>query len=296
MKDYERLKMMEYPRGRIDVVIDTDAATEVDDPFAIALALLSPERFHLKGIYAAPFAMNERASDPAVGMEMSYREIWKVVQLSKVKFSSVYRGCLKFGIGSLSEASEHLISLCREYTKEKPLYVIGLGASTNIANAIVSCPEIKEKIVVVWLAGNDFNDSPNVYNIYQDPASARILFDSGVPLIHVPCNSVTSHLITNIPELENCIGNKNRLCDYLLNIIKEYSNHSLAWGKQIWDIGPVAYLLNEQYGECEITTSPLITKDLTWSRDFHRHLIKNVKLLYRDEIFRELFLKLGSAG
>ena len=43
MKDYERLKMLEYPKGIIDVVIDTDAATEVDDPFAIALALLSPE-------------------------------------------------------------------------------------------------------------------------------------------------------------------------------------------------------------------------------------------------------------
>ena len=41
MKDYERLKMMEYPKDRIDLVIDTDAATEIDDQFAIAYALLS---------------------------------------------------------------------------------------------------------------------------------------------------------------------------------------------------------------------------------------------------------------
>ena len=294
MKDYERLKMLEYPKGIIDVVIDTDAATEVDDPFAIALALLSPERFCIKGIYAAPFAMNEKTSDPAMGMEMSYQEIWKIIQLSKVKFSSVYRGATRFGLGAKSEATEHLASLCMKYNKERPLYVIVLGASTNIANAIISYPEIKEKMVIIWLAGDDFCSSPNVYNIYQDIYSARILFDSGVPLIHVPCNSVTSHLITSIPELESCIENKNELCNYLVQIVRDYSNHSLGWGKQIWDIGPVAFLLNEEYGECEITTSPVITDDLTWSRDYHRHLIKNVKVIQRDKIFGELFFKLAS--
>ena len=75
MKDYERLKMMEYPKDRIDLVIDTDAATEIDDQFAIAYALLSRERFHIRGIYAAPFAMNEKTKDPNVGMQMSYDEI-----------------------------------------------------------------------------------------------------------------------------------------------------------------------------------------------------------------------------
>ena len=51
--DYEGLrtiKMMEYPKDRIDLVIDTDAATEIDDQFAIAYALLSRERFHIRGI------------------------------------------------------------------------------------------------------------------------------------------------------------------------------------------------------------------------------------------------------
>ena len=49
MKDYERLKMMEYPKDRIDLVIDTDAATEIDDQFAIAYALLSGNGFISEG-------------------------------------------------------------------------------------------------------------------------------------------------------------------------------------------------------------------------------------------------------
>jgi len=70
-----RVKMLKYPKGKIDIVLDTDTATEVDDQFAVAYALLSEERLDIKAIYAAPFAMNERTSDPKTGMEMSYREI-----------------------------------------------------------------------------------------------------------------------------------------------------------------------------------------------------------------------------
>ena len=74
-----RLKMLEWKEGILDVVLDTDAATEVDDPFAISYLLLSPERFRVKAVYAAPFSMNERAQDPKTGMEMSYREITKAM-------------------------------------------------------------------------------------------------------------------------------------------------------------------------------------------------------------------------
>ena len=69
----------------------------------------------------------------------------------------------------------------------------------------------------------------------------RVVFDSRVPFIHVPCNYVTSHLLTGIPELENCIGRKNALCDYLVENVKKYGENHFAWGKQIWDIGVIGY-------------------------------------------------------
>ncbi len=293
MEDYERLEMLEYPKGRIDIVIDTDAATEVDDPFAIAYVMLSPERFAVRGIYAAPFAMNERASDPRTGMEMSYEEIRRILSMCRTE-CEIYKGCSRFGLNQKAPACEHLVQLAENYDREHPLYVLALGASTNIANAITQHPEICGKIVVVWLAGNDFEDSPDVYNIYQDAEAARAVFDSGVPLVHVPCSPVTSHLITSIPELEHCIGGKNRLCEYLLRIVKEYASEPFGWGKQIWDVGAAAYLVKEEYTECEITTAPVITAELRWGRDYRRHLIKNVKAVKRDAIFRDLFYRLGT--
>ena len=209
MKDYERLKMMEYPKDRIDLVIDTDAATEIDDQFAIAYALLSRERFHIRGIYAAPFAMNEKTKDPNVGMQMSYDEIVNIMHLcGENPDGLVFHGAGAYGAPQPSDASMHLVQLAKNYSPEKPLYVAAIGAITNIATAILQYPDIINRIVLVWLAGNDFDDSPNVYNIYQDVKSAQVVFDSGVPFIHVPCNYVTSHLLTGIPELENCIGRK----------------------------------------------------------------------------------------
>ena len=95
MKDYERLKMMEYPKDRIDLVIDTDAATEIDDQFAIAYALLSRERFHIRGIYAAPFAMNEKTKDPNVGMKIPM-DWYSMVPVHMVHRSHQMHPCIWF--------------------------------------------------------------------------------------------------------------------------------------------------------------------------------------------------------
>ena len=303
MKEYERLKMLEYPGGKLDIVIDSDTATEIDDPFAIAYALLSPERLNVKAIYAAPFAMNARAQDPKKGMLLSYKEIRHILTLMNGNCSpdvKVCRGSEQYMTEKkqpvVSEAAEDLISRAKEYTADRPLYIAALGAGTNIASAILSCPEITEKIVIVWLAGDDFDESPNVYNIYQDRFSAQVIFDSGVPLVHIPCNYVASHLITCIPELEQYIGGKNQLCDYLLDSVREYGKGRDIWGKQIWDVAVIAYLLSEQFFECEITAAPIITDNLLWGRDYRRHLMKNVKKLNRDKIFQDLFAKLGNCS
>ncbi len=51
------------PRSRPRVVIDTDAANEIDDQFALAWALLSPERLDVLAVYAAPFSFEHRRQE-----------------------------------------------------------------------------------------------------------------------------------------------------------------------------------------------------------------------------------------
>ncbi len=49
----------------------------------------------------------------------------------------------------------------------------------------------------------------------QDIPAARVVFDSGCPLVQLPCRTVVSAFYTTKPELEYWIKGKNPLCDYL---------------------------------------------------------------------------------
>src|SRR5258706_14670189 len=51
------------PPARPRLVIDTDAANEIDDQFALAWALLCPERLRLEAVYAAPFSFEHRRQE-----------------------------------------------------------------------------------------------------------------------------------------------------------------------------------------------------------------------------------------
>ena len=51
------------PRRKPRIVIDTDAANEIDDQFALAWALLSPEQLDLVAVYAAPFSFEHRRQE-----------------------------------------------------------------------------------------------------------------------------------------------------------------------------------------------------------------------------------------
>ena len=49
-------QMLEPPRGTVRLIIDTDAHNEIDDQFALAWALLSPDAFEIEGTLAAPYS------------------------------------------------------------------------------------------------------------------------------------------------------------------------------------------------------------------------------------------------
>lgn len=53
--DLSLLQRLSKPKGKIDVVLDTDTYNEIDDQFALAYLLCSAEKLNLKAVFAAPF-------------------------------------------------------------------------------------------------------------------------------------------------------------------------------------------------------------------------------------------------
>ncbi|MEI9999840.1 MAG: hypothetical protein WDO13_12125 [Verrucomicrobiota bacterium] len=91
---------MKTTASRVRVVLDTDTYNEVDDQFALAHLLMSPERISLEAVYAAPFfnpPSNTRSTSPADGMEKSYEEILRVLELvPTAQPPKVFRGSTHF--------------------------------------------------------------------------------------------------------------------------------------------------------------------------------------------------------
>jgi len=122
--------------------------------------------------------------------------------------------------------------------------------------------------------------------------AARVVFDSGVPFITLPCRPVVSHLLTTIPELTYYLKGKTQISDYLLNIVTEYGKGREAYSKVIWDVSAVAWLINPQWVQTNLVHSPIMTDQVTFSVDQSRHFIRMASSLNRDKIFADLFKKL----
>ncbi|MFQ9801097.1 MAG: nucleoside hydrolase [Clostridia bacterium] len=70
-------------------------------------------------------------------------------------------------------------------SQESPLYVVAIGAITNVASAILIEPAIIDHIVVVWLGGHVVTmESNQEFNLCGDLLASQYIFDCGVPLIH----------------------------------------------------------------------------------------------------------------
>ncbi|SHK72939.1 Inosine-uridine nucleoside N-ribohydrolase [Anaerocolumna jejuensis DSM 15929] len=302
MDSIKLLKRLEKPKGKIDVVIDTDTFNEIDDQYALSYLIKSEDKLNLKAIYAAPF-FNEKSEGPEDGMEKSYQEIMKVLELcgredyEKLTFKGSGNYLADEEQAVDSPAARNLAELAMEREEENPLYVVAIGAITNVASAILLKPEIIERIVLVWLGGNahDWTDNKE-FNLYQDIAAARVVFGCGVPLVQLPCAGVVSSFRTTGPELEYWLKGKNRLCNYLVETTvqeAEKMEESSCWSRVIWDVTAVAWLLDGDFMLDRIEYSPIPEYDHHYAFDKTRHIIRYVYSINRDKLFEHLFRTLA---
>ena len=251
MNNETRIKNLSVPKGNFDVVLDTDAYNEIDDQFAIAYLLKSQGRATVKALYAAPFS-NAKSTGPKDGMEKSYDEILKLLALMKIEVPT-FKGSERYLLSEeepvISDAARDLAERAKSYSTENPLYVVAIGAITNVASAILLNPDVAQNTVVVWLGGHalHYHDTKE-FNMMQDVAAARVIFKSGVPLVLLPCYGVVTDFKVSKPELEYWFMGKNKVSDYLAeNTIAEAESYAKgrAWTRVIWDVTAVAWLFNE---------------------------------------------------
>lgn len=247
---------------KLRVIVDTDAACEADDPFAIAHALLSPKLI-VKGIIAEHF--KEEGS-----MEKSYREIETILDaMDMSKEIPVYRG-QRGPLLTDEEESEAVKFIIDEALKEdeKPLYILCQGAITNVAKAITLEPAIKDKIRVIWIGTH--GEAPckapfTEFNSVNDIPAANTVLQSGIDLWLVPSHVYITVNI-GLAEIQRRIRPCGRIGEHLFRNMADYNMSQFAgWTQgESWSLGDspaIAIALNPGCGHYHYAKAPLVAED-----------------------------------
>ena len=297
------------------------AKAQPDDASAAELALLADYGGQLERLERAGRDISDRAQidpqgvtmvTPGEGMELSFREILLVCEKLGIDFAGkVFRGsdCYLAGYEAPveSEAARHLVELARTASPDEPLYVLAIGALSNVASALLLAPEIIGNIVVLWTAGYPTTVVDIVqpsFNMEQDILASQLLFDSGVPLVYLPGFHVGAQLSLSLPEMEAWVKGAGAIGDYLYWLYTHNPHYPFlglddhfarTW--IIWDLINIAWLLEPAWVPTFLTDAPFLSADCKWYRQgAPRHTIREALDINRDAIYRDFFRKLAEAA
>jgi inosine-uridine nucleoside N-ribohydrolase len=251
------------PAGeRLRVVIDSDARNEIDDVWALALAILAPERFQIEGIVAANFDNNRPDAGPD-SVESSRQEI--EIILKKAGLAGRYpilRGSPPMQYKyepSESEGVDFIIEKAMASTPDDPLWVVGLGAATDIASAYLKEPRIAERIVVFWHFRTRWPQQCWNFNVIGDVRAARIVFHSDLCFVLFDTGT---HLYCPMAESER-FASYSPLGKYL----HEYRYRGAYYqrpDKGFFDLGDIAALIDPGLASWEVVECPEVDWDLSY--------------------------------
>jgi len=248
--------------ARLPLLIDTDVGTEIDDQYAIALALCCPDRFDLVGIAGCYF--HDEPDSPAECV----RQARNLLELAgRPDACPVARGCdpLSWTDRPMDgEAVELIIESARGRDPENPLWIVALGPLSNVASAWLRKPEISEQVVLVFHSRSRHWDLKfSSYNAIQDLRAARAVMRSRLPLVLFDAGT---YLTMGAEETERRLASSGRLGAYLHDYRSKKKGYASPL-KGFFDLADIAWLCEPEIGEWQTVPVPEIRPDLTLSFD-----------------------------
>jgi purine nucleosidase len=236
------------------IIIDTDIGDDVDDAFAVALALRSPE-LQILGITTTFGDTETRAklADRLLG-EVGHEEIPVAVGTPSQERGQFTQRTYAEG-GHFARASHpKAVDFILEQIRRAPgqITLVAIGPLVNVGALIDKDADTFRKLRRVVLMGGSINRrygdlgySPDrgpepEWNIKNDIPSAQKLFASGVPIFMMPLDS--TQLKLDEVKRETLFRAGAPLTDALTLLYHE-------WGQQtptLFDVMTIAYIVNPQ--------------------------------------------------
>ena len=276
-------------KKRIRVIIDSDTACEADDPFAIAHALLSPKLI-VKAIVAEHFAepgSTEKSFDAA-----------KIVTDALGSSVPVLMG--EESPGLTDELSEGVKAIIREARADDshPLFLLCLGALTNIARAFRAAPDIMSCVTVVTIGGHGYDgEIPwREYNFGNDPDAANVVLSSEAEVWQIPSN-VYGTIRVGLAELQDKVKPCGKIGAYLFQQMIDYNNTPRAgWTPgESWTLGDspaVAVTLDPSCGTAKWQQARYVNADTAYGDSIPGRMIRVFQRIDSRYLLEDFYAKL----
>jgi inosine-uridine nucleoside N-ribohydrolase len=238
------------PPGATKIILDTDIGDDVDDAFALGLALVSPE-LEILGVTTAwgDTRLRARLVDRFLS-ETGHAGIPVadgIPTQSKARFTQARWAQAGSAARPHPEAVDFLLSAIRRNPGE--ITLVAIGPLTNIGAAIDRDAATFKRLKRVVLMGgsirrryDDLGYAPDrgpepEYNIVSDISAAQKLFSSGVPIFMMPLDSTQLKL----DEVKRALlfGRSSPLTDALTLLYHQWGHTTPT----LFDVMAVAYVL-----------------------------------------------------
>jgi inosine-uridine nucleoside N-ribohydrolase len=194
------------PAQPVPVLFDTDIGTDIDDAYALALILRSPE-LELLGVTTVSGDAVARARLAAKLLAIDGGAAACIPVYAGTSTATQYMRQTEWAAGFTSPAL-HIdggVAFMRAQIEARPgaLTIIAVGELTNVAALLSSSPGIAGKIKRIALMGGAVRrggqpGSPPQpeWNIRSNAAAARTVFTSGIPLVVAPLDATADLKLT----------------------------------------------------------------------------------------------------
>ena len=275
-----------------DVIIDTDLGGDPDDIQSLFRAVHYSDIIKIKGIISTPNTnKNAHPWDTIRNTDLIKHWIKRVdveqirsngfpeLMPEKELLSMVKTGSVTNGAPSLkgaSEGSDWIVETARNYSNEKPLWILVWGSITTTAQALYDAPDIADKIRIYFIGStNTLHDTASrnfIYNFMENKypdlwwiengilprgshETFRGIYQSGVQEGEWSCTSFIDHNIRNHGSNHNGLfeekcGDVFPVANYPKNSLKEGDSPSILYlvSPVIGNVGDVDDPTRESWG------------------------------------------------
>jgi len=255
---------------KIPIILDSDAGTDIDDLYALAVALRHPE-IDLKGITTVYGDTQARARLVAKMVRLAGRFEIPVAAGIRVPLARLARGELDLNFTDFLNHTQFVTPEDVEFEQvfpeavplilkilqqsPQPLGLIGIGAWSNLAQVLLSASvEQKAKIKFIALMGGEIERMQAEHNVACDPEAAEIVLNCGLP-VFLGTYRITRQISFTFEEIEQLFRDSpDPLLQALLATTRLWRPHcGTKPGPILYDIVPVFWAVRPEM----VTTQPM---------------------------------------